>query len=364
MLTLVAMSGGVDSSVAAALVADEVGPDAALGATLRLEPDPPPAASARCAVPAVGRSCCAPDDLQDARRAAARLGLRYYILDARADFEAQVISPFVAAYARGETPNPCVQCNERLKFGWLLASAARLGADCVATGHYARVERKPDGRWALLRGRDAEKDQSYFLHGLGQAELARIRFPLGGLEKAEVRRLARERGLPTADKRESMEVCFVPDGDVGGFLEARGVAPARGEIVDPAGRVLGEHGGVHRFTVGQRRGLGLSTRGTTALPLYVAALDAGQQRVVVAPREEAVRASFSVPAPRWSEGPPRDELTCTVQIRHRGRPLPARVQPAGSGVRVELRAPALGVSPGQSAVFYDGNEVLGGGAIA
>jgi tRNA-specific 2-thiouridylase len=300
-------------------------------------------------------------DLYDARRAAAALGIRFYVYDAEERFRAEVIDDFVASYARGETPNPCVRCNDEVKFEWLLDRARRLGAATLATGHYARVELAPDGRYRLLRARDAGKDQSYFLHGLTQAELRFVRFPLGDLTKTGVRALAREHGLPNADKPESMETCFVAGATVADFLEAHGVLRARGEIVDVEGRVLGEHDGVHRFTVGQRKGLGVPHR----LPLYVAALDAEKQRVVVGTREEAARSTFRAREARWVSEPPRTGESCEVQIRHRGKPLAAEVEALpGGDVGVRLREPALGVAPGQSAVFYRGEEVLGGARIA
>ena len=352
MLAVVAMSGGVDSSVAAALTADARGAGEVVGIALRLTSTPEHAVQQ-------GRSCCAPDDLFDARRAAATVGIRFFVYDAQERFREQVIDPFVAAYARGETPNPCVRCNDHVKFDWLLARARRLGADALVTGHYARIERRPDGRFTLLRARDAAKDQSYFLHGLAQEELALVRFPLGQMTKAEVRALARARGLPNADKPESMEVCFVGGQEVGGWLEGQGVPAARGEIVDLAGKSVGEHAGVHRFTVGQRRGLGVSGR----LPLYVAAIDAVSQRVTVGTRDEVARSAFSAREVTWTLEAPREGDACEVQIRHRGTPLPARVVADGASARVELRSPAVGVAPGQSAVFYRGDEVLGGGVI-
>ena len=353
MLSIVAMSGGVDSSVAAALAASRRGSDAVVGISLRLYSTDEHAVRS-------GRSCCAPDDLYDARRAAAALGIRFYVYDAQERFRTEVIDDFVAAYARGETPNPCVRCNEQVKFDWLLDRARRLGADELITGHYARIERGPDGAWQLLRARDAAKDQSYFLSGMTQDELPFVRFPLGERTKQEVRALARDRGLPNADKPESMEVCFVAGQPVAGFLEAHGVPAARGEIVDTAGRIVGEHAGVHHFTVGQRRGLGVPHR----LPLYVASLDAERQRVVVGPREEVARTSFRALQPSWVARAPAPGEACEVQIRHRGRPLPALVEPDGDSVRVTLRQPAVGVAPGQSAVFYHGDAVIGGARIA
>ena len=347
MLSMVAMSGGVDSSVAAALT-----PDARVGVAMRLYSVDEHEVRA-------GRTCCAPDDLYDARRAAAALGIRFYVYDAQERFRTQVIEPFVSAYARGETPNPCVRCNDHVKFDWLLDRALKLGADELVTGHYARVERGDDGRFQLLRALDASKDQSYFLHGLTQDELSRVKFPLGGLTKTAVRALARERGLPNADKPESMEVCFVGDERLPDFLESHGVPKARGEIVDLAGRVVGEHDGVHRFTVGQRKGVGVSR----PLPLYVAAIDAGRQRVTVGTRDEAARSSFSAQEPSWVAGPPESGTRCEVQIRHRGRPLPAIIETGETDVRVTLLEPAIGVAPGQSAVFYRGAAVLGGARI-
>jgi len=353
MLTVAALSGESIPRFAAALVAERRGSDAVLGISLRLYSSEEDAVRS-------GRSCCAPDDLYDARRAAAALGIRFYVYDAQERFRSEVIDDFVGSYARGETPNPCVRCNQHVKFDWLLDRARRLGAEELVTGHYARIERGPGSAWQLLRARDAAKDQSYFLHGLTQDELALVRFPLGELTKPQVRELARRHGLPNADKPESMEVCFVAGRPVSEFLEAHGVAVARGEIVDTAGRVLGEHDGVHRFTVGQRRGLGVAHR----LPLYVASLDAERQRVVVGPREEVARSSFRALQASWVADAPEPGASCEVQIRHRGRPLPARIEPDGDSVRVTLREPAVGVAPGQSAVFYRGDAVLGGARIA
>lgn len=345
---MIAMSGGVDSSVAAALTAVSVGSDRCVGVAMRLYSMPDDA-------PRSGKTCCAPDDLYDARRAAAVVGIRFYVYDAQERFRAQVIEPFVSAYAHGQTPNPCVRCNDHVKFDWLLDRARRLGASELVTGHYARVSRE-QGRYRLLRARDPLKDQSYFLHGLTQEALAMVRFPLGELTKTQVRTIARERGLPNADKPESMEVCFVGSTPLGDFLESHGVAPARGEIVDLDGRVLGEHAGVHRFTVGQRKGLSVSR----PLPLYVKALDSATQRVIVGTRDEASRKAFEITGPTWVHAPPSDELRCEVQVRHRGKPLACTVQDD----RVVLDEPAVGVAPGQSAVFYRGEEVLGGAVIA
>ena len=336
---MIAMSGGVDSSVAAALATEERGADRCAGVSMRLSSTPETAARS-------GRTCCAPDDLYDARRAAAAIGIRFYVHDAQDRFREQVISPFLRAYVRGETPNPCVRCNEHVKFDWLLDRARRLGARELITGHYARVVREGN-RFHLLRAKDPAKDQSYFLHGLTQDALAMVRFPLGELTKAQVRQIARERGLPNADKPDSMEICFVGSTPLPEFLERHGVAAAPGEIVDVRGNVLGRHPGVHRFTVGQRKGLGL--------PLYVASIDAERNRVIAGTAAEAARRHFRVV---WER--PAFSGRCHVQVRHRGRPLACEVD----GERVTLDEPALGVAPGQSAVFYRGDEVLGGATIA
>src|SRR5258708_24256830 len=375
---MMARSGGVDSSVAAALTAEARGADSCAGVAMRLYSIPDEAVR-------TGRTCCATEDLYDAGRAAETVGIRFDVYDAQERFRAQVIDPFVDAYADGETPNPCVRCDDHVKFDWLLDRARRLGAAELVTGHYARIGFE-NGRHRLLRARDSSKDQSYFLHGLTQEELALVRFPLGDLSKTQVREIARERGLPNADKPESMEVCFVGTEKLADFLEAHGVAKARGEIVDVEGRVLGEHAGVHRFTVGQRKGLSVSRHdvgssrrpegegrrhdggssrrpegeGRRPLPLYVAALDAGRQRVVVGTREQASRRAFSIAAPSWVSEPPRAELRCEVQVRHRGKPLACTV----AGGSVTLDEPAIGVAPGQSAVFYRGDEVLGGATIS
>jgi tRNA-specific 2-thiouridylase len=349
---MVAMSGGVDSSVAAALTADLRGRDRCVGVAMRLYSMPEDAVR-------TGRTCCAPDDLYDARRAASAIGIRFFVYDAQERFRDRVIEPFIQAYAEGETPNPCVRCNDHVKFDWLLDRARRLGATELVTGHYARVELR-GGRHRLLRAADAAKDQTYFLHGMTQDELAMVRFPLGELTKPEVRAIARALGLTNADKPESMEVCFVGATPLPDFLEARGVSPAAGEIVDVDGQVLGRHAGIHRFTVGQRRGLGAGFK----LPLYVKEIDAGLRRIVVGTREQVQRRDFRALDPSWTHSPPAAGTRCEVQIRHRGKPLAAVLDPSGAEVDVKLLEPASGVAPGQSAVFYQGDEVLGGATIA
>ena len=348
MRVLVAMSGGVDSSVAAALLR-EAGHEV-LGVSMRVFDHSDPAR---------GRSCCGPDDLEDARGAARALGIPFYVADLEEHFGRAVVDRFVAAYLSGRTPNPCVACNSEVKFDWLLRRARALGAK-LATGHYARVERRAD-RLALCASPHA-KDQSYFLYGLGQEELRDVLFPVGELPKTEVRRLAARFGLPVAEKPESQEICFVTRGDAGDFVALR--APGRvrpGEVVSTSGERLARHAGIHRFTVGQRRGLGLGG----GAPRYVVALDAGAGRVVVGSAEEASRDRFRVEDVRWVAGrPPPGPVTARVKVRHRHHGEAAEVIPSGAAAEVTLAAPVRGVAPGQAAVFYAGDEVLGGGAIA
>jgi len=348
MRIVVAMSGGVDSSAAAALL-QEQGHEV-LGITLRVWSDE---GAAKC-----GR-CCGPDDIEDARAVARALGIAHYVASAEELFRERVVKPFVQSYLSGRTPVPCVACNEEVKFRFLLDRARALGAR-LATGHYARISSE-GGRHRLFRAKDARKDQSYFLFTLGQGELRDLCFPVGEMSKPEVRALAFRHRLPTSHKPESMEICFVPDGDYAAFVERMAGPQPPGEIVAAEGNVLGTHAGVHRFTVGQRRGLGLGRESAR----YVQLIDPKRRRVVVGPAGEAQRASFEVQGLHWVDEPPRPEAPVTIRIRHRHAGARGKISLLGEGrARVELDSPARAVTPGQAAVVYDGEQVLGGGWIA
>jgi tRNA-specific 2-thiouridylase len=350
---IVAMSGGVDSSVAAALL-HEAGHDL-IGVTLHLW-DADGASK-------VGR-CCAPEDREDARRVCDALGIPHYVIDERAAFRASVVDPFVAAYARGDTPAPCVACNRTVKLARLVKMADAFGATHVATGHYARVHSDDRGRARLLRGRDADKDQSYFLYGLPQAVLARLLFPLGSLDKATTRAEGRRLGVCNADKPDSQELCFVPDGDVAGFVERAGVALRSGRILDDTGRVLGTHAGVHRFTVGQRRGLGLGGGPTR----YVLRIISDNGDVVVGGPEALGTRTLRARDVTWGAAfdgrAPTRPFRGEVRVRHRHAPAPAEVRAVEGGFECTFDEPQRAVARGQAAVVYRGEEVVGGGIIA
>ena len=347
------MSGGVDSSATAALLREQ-GFDV-IGITLKLWPQD--------CVNRAEDKCCGPQAVTDARTVCHQLDIPYYLVDESADFQQHVIRYFADEYKAGRTPNPCVMCNQNLKFGRLIDRADQLGAAYVATGHFARVERSADGaRYLLKRGRDLRKDQSYFLFSLRQDQLARIRFPLGEKTKSDTREVARQCHLATADKEESMEICFVPDNDYGGFLQqANLVQKHRGDIVDLHGQVLGQHDGIEFYTIGQRKGLGL----TTPKPVYVLELDAENNRVVVGDEAALERDEFIADRCNWHPfeylpGP----LTVTAKIRYNHPGATATLTPLdGHRVRVKLHTPARAITPGQAAVFYQDDLVVGGGWI-
>jgi tRNA-specific 2-thiouridylase len=374
------MSGGVDSSATAALL-QEQGYDV-VGITLKLWPQD--------CVNRAEDKCCGPQAVTDARSVCHKLGIPYYLIDESAEFQKHVIQYFADEYKAGRTPNPCVMCNQNLKFGRLIDRANQLGADFIATGHFARLERfgfgssrreeaqtetqngqslltsaatMPErGRYLLKRGRDLRKDQSYFLFSLRQDQLARSMFPLGEKTKSDTREVARHCNLKTADKEESMEICFVPDNNYGGFLQqANLVQKTRGEIVDVHGHVLGQHDGIAFYTIGQRKGLGLSS----PKPLYVIELDAENNRVVVGDDSALDRDEFVVQNCNWIpwENPPASiEVTAKIRYNHPG--TPATVTPLEQGrARVKLHTPQRAVTPGQASVFYQDDLVVGGGWI-
>ncbi len=349
-LVVAALSGGVDSAVAAALLVEQG--HRVVGMTMRLY-------DARGTASASGGRCCGPRDVEDARAVCTHLGIPFYVVDLAAEFSAAVVDDFVEAYLAGETPNPCVKCNQHIKFTPLLERARAIGAEVLVTGHYAQIV---DG--ALRRGVDAGKDQSYFLFSMPGAELSAVRFPLGAMTKSEVRAHATRLGLPNAAKAESQEICFVPDGDYAGFVAAAAVKrgralPVAGAIVDDAGAVLGRHDGTHRFTLGQHRGLGNLATPTPGEKLYVTALHPARGEVTVGPKAAAERTDLAIRDLRWLSEP-RTSLSAAVQVRHRGTPIAADITVDGDRASVHLAAPVIAAA-GQAAVIYDGDRVLAGG---
>jgi tRNA-uridine 2-sulfurtransferase len=343
---LAAMSGGVDSSVAATLLV-EAGFDLT-GVHLKLSDTP-------AHQQVQGKGCCTLADADDARRVADTLGIPFYVWDLADEFHRAVVADFEAEYARGRTPNPCARCNERVKVAGLLERALALGFDALATGHYARVE---GGR--LYRAADPAKDQSYVLYMLGPEQLAHLRLPLGSLTKPEVRAIAARRGLRVAAKPESYDVCFIPDGDTAGWLERR-LGRRAGEVVDAAGTVVGRHDGAYRFTVGQRRGLGVAA----PTPRYVLRIEPAANQVVVGERGDLAVRTVELERPSATDGQGLRPGRAAARLRAHGGEIGCLVVPDGDGrVRLELDEPVHGVAPGQAGVLYDGDLVLGGGTIA
>src|SRR5258708_27402313 len=359
----VAMSGGVDSSAVAAMLRAE-GPDV-IGLTMQLWNQRRLAGHEGMPEAVTGR-CCSLDDVYDARRVAEHIGIPYYVVNHEERFERDVVRPFVAEYLSGRTPIPCSLCNNHLKFDQLLAVAQQIGADSVATGHYARVEFDDEGEgWRLKRPADRSKDQTYFLFGLTQDQLSRTLFPLGRMTKPEVRELARKQGLALAEKPDSQEICFVPGGDYKRFIDAylaeRGDAlpDTAGELVTTTGEVIGEHGGIHNFTVGQRKGLGVAT----GSPLYVIQINGADKQVIVGGDEHLY--SRTLRARRVNliaTVELREPMRVTVKIRHRHEPAAAVLEKVGADeVLVTFDEPQRAITPGQAAVFYDDDIVFGGG---
>jgi len=354
---LAAMSGGVDSAVAAARAA-EAGHDVT-GVHLALSSNP---SSYRTGA----RGCCTLEDARDARRAADVIGIPFYVWDMAERFHSDVVQDFVDEYARGNTPNPCLRCNEKIKFAAVLDRAIALGFDAVCTGHHARLEPVPGdaGRARLVRSVDPAKDQSYVLAVLTSAQLSRAMFPLGDTTKDQVRREAADRGLAVADKPDSHDVCFIADGDTRGFLQ-RQLGSAPGDIVEADGTVVGSHDGSYGFTIGQRRGLHLGRPAADGRPRFVLSIEPVSRTVTVGPAEALDVQEIEASSPVWSGClPPSGPVDCLVQVRAHGEVHPAVCEPVPGGVRISLHEPARGVAPGQAAVFYDGDAVLGSATIS
>ena len=356
---VVAMSGGVDSSVAACLLARD-GYDV-VGVTMRLWD-----AAEDDDIAPDHRGCCSIEDIEDARRVSRAIGVPHYVVDARREFREHVIDYFVAEYRRGRTPHPCIACNDRIKFDFLLRRASMMDADYVATGHYARIEQTGDGEMTLRRGADPAKDQSYVLFGLGQEQLRRTLLPVGGRSKAAIRAVARDAGLHLADKADSQEICFIPGGDYRRFMRREG-EPSAGEIVDAAGRVVGSHEGVENFTVGQRRGTGVLAP-QIGLPegakVYVTRVDAATRRVTVGGAADLLARDVRVCDVAYVSGKrPSAPVRVDAKLRYNAPAASAELLPGDGEALLRFDAPQRAVAPGQAAVFYQGDRVLGGGYI-
>ena len=338
----VALSGGVDSSMTACLL-KESGYDV-IGITMHLWSD-------------ADQNCPSFASIEDAENTCRKLGIPFNLIDLESDFYHRVIEYFCNEYARGRTPNPCIVCNRDIKFGSLLKRAESLGADFLATGHYARVKRQ-DNRYHLLKGRDTTKDQSYMLYTLGQNKLRRVLYPLGDYTKSEIRELARQKDMPAAGKPSSQDICFIAS-DYGAFI-SQYITASPGDVVDGSGKILGGHRGTTYYTIGQRHGLGLAT----TEPLYVTCIDADKNRIIVGPKEELYRSRLMADQVNWISGtPPAQQLEVTVKIRYRSPDIAATLYPAMNSAEVSFEQPQPAITPGQAVVFYQDEEVIGGGTI-
>ncbi|MFP6570917.1 MAG: tRNA 2-thiouridine(34) synthase MnmA [Dehalococcoidia bacterium] len=350
---VVAMSGGVDSSVAAYLLAEQ-GYEV-IGVTMRLFAVTDENAAR------LNRSCCSIEDVDDARDVCRAIGAKHYFMNFEKEFKKYVVDYFVSEYERGRTPHPCLACNDKLKFEFLLRRAQFMDADFIATGHYARIEQHED-EWYLKRGVDPSKDQSYVLFTLGQEQISQLLLPIGEFDKDEIRGIASKAGLPVADKPDSQDICFIPSGDYKAFVEPRLTAKTPGDIVDSDGVVLARHDGVHRFTVGQRKGLPLP--GGSPRPLFVTDIDPDKGRVTVGYAEKLLRHRLAAGGVKWVSGiAPDSGARVEARIRYHGADIPAVVIPEGDRAVVEFESPQRAITPGQAVVFYDADRVLGGGMI-
>lgn len=349
---IVAMSGGVDSSVAALLLKNQ-GYEV-IGVTMRLW------TVERDDLPNLSKRCCSVEDIDDARRVCQTIGVRHYVLNLEKEFQKYVVDYFCQEYERGRTPHPCLACNDKIKFDFLLRRAMFLEADFISTGHYARIRRHRNGM-KLLKGFDRGKDQSYVLFTLSQGELSRLLLPVGEYPKDRIRQIASEFCLPVADKPDSQEICFIPDGDYRKFVGQRG-KPKPGDIVDQDGNLLGSHPGIQFFTIGQRRGLGLA--GNTGTPMYVTNIDPNSNQIVLGPEETLYRRDLWASQMYFTSGKsPVGSLSVTAKIRYKASESSAVLTPRGDWAEVQFEEPQRAVTPGQAVVFYDGEEIVGGGII-
>jgi tRNA-specific 2-thiouridylase len=350
---VVAMSGGVDSSVAAALLARD-GYEV-VGVTMRLFNAP------NEQVARLNKSCCSLEDVEDARAVCRKIGAKHYFLNFEEEFQKHVVDYFVGEYERGRTPHPCLACNDRLKFEFLIRRAELMNADVVATGHYARIH-EYEGEYSLLAGIDPLKDQSYVLYTLNQEQLSKLSLPIGDYSKDQIREVARELGLSIADKPDSQDICFIPDGDYNRFIEPRLKRKAPGDIVDSEGNVLGEHEGIHGFTIGQRKRIPIFN--STPRPMYVTDINADSGKVTVGPAENLMKTRLYASGVNWISGSaPAEQIEAEARIRYNGKNTPAKVRALSNGAEIEFDQPVRAITPGQAVVFYRDDVVLGGGLI-